>query len=136
MNLMNTRNIDFGYLIEQMCVAFGETHAQVLERYKDYPMCLMEYKDNNDHGEHIRVEFDKQKGSVTYFFDDNKMLELTSLCLHQPSDIELLILFLVRYTDYYDYLKNHWVIDRCFYLTVKQEDYCTHFICQKLKTNE
>nr|WP_297167053.1 hypothetical protein [uncultured Dysgonomonas sp.] len=133
---MNTRNIDFGYLIEQMYIAVGETHSQVLERYEDHPLCLMEYKDNGDHGEHIRVDFDEQKGSVTYFFDKDKVLELTSLCLYQPSDIELFIVFLLRYADYYDYIRNHWVINNFFYLKAVQEDYCTHFICCKLKTNK
>lgn len=128
---MNTKNIDFGYLIEQMYMPVGETHTQVIEKYENLPMCLMECIDNGSHSEYIEVDFEKQNASVTYFFDTDKVLESTFLCLHESSDIDLFVVFLLRYADYYDYLKNHWIIKRHFLLTVEQEDSCTHFVCRK-----
>lgn len=128
---MNTKNIDFGYLIEQMYMPVGETYAQVLERYEDHPMCLMECIDNGKRSEQIRIDFEKQNASATCFFDKDKVLNLTSLCLHEASDVDLFVVFLLRYADHYDYIKNYWVIKKHFLLTTEQEDYCTHFICRK-----
>lgn len=128
---MNTKNIDFGYLIEQLYLPIGETYAQVIDRYEDLPMCLMECIDNGNHSEHIRVDFNETNSSVFYFFNKDRMLDVSSLCLQEPSNVELFVVFLLRYADSHDYIKNYWVIKDRFFLTVEQEDYCTHFICRK-----
>lgn len=127
----DANNIDFAYLIEQMYMPIGKTHSQMIEEYKELPICLMECVDNGEHSEHIRVDFDKQGISITYIFNENKEVTLTSLCLPEPSDADLFITFLLRFADRYNYMKNYWVIKNRFFLTVEKEDYCTDFICRK-----
>jgi len=128
---MNTKNIFFSYLIEQSYIAIGESHSQVRERYKDFPICLMELIAGDIHTENIEVSFDEQNGSVTYHFDENRILTNTSICLYEASDTDLFIAFLQKFADSYNYIKKHWIINRLFYMTVHEMDRCTHFYCYK-----
>jgi len=128
---MNTKNIDFNYLTEQAYIAIGESHIQVRERYKDFPMCLMECIADGNHTEHIEISFDKKNGSVTYYFDENRILKYTSICLYELSDADLFIVFLQKFADSYNFIKKHWVINTLFYMTVHEMERCTHFYCYK-----
>jgi len=129
---MDTKKLKFNYLIEQAYAPFGESHAQVKERYNDMPMCLLEYIEKDIHNELIEISFDEQNGSVTYHFDKNRMLEFASIYLYDSSDIDLFISFLEKFADGYNYIKKYWVINKCFYMTVHQTEYGTYFYCYKM----
>jgi len=128
---MNTKNNNFSFLIKQACTPINESYTEVRERYKDFPLCLMELIADGIHKEHIEVSFDKQNGSVTYFFDKNRRVECSSICLYELSDSDLFIGFLQRFADSYDYIRKHWIINTLFYVTVDKVENCTHFHCYK-----
>jgi len=128
---MINKNIDFGYLIEQMYMPLSKTHSEMIEQYKDLPMCLIECVDDGERSEQIRIDFEKENSCVYYFFNKDSIPELACLCFDEPSDTELFVVFLLRYADYYDYVKNHWVIKECFFVRVEQEENSIHFICRR-----
>lgn len=129
---MNSRKNDFSYLTGQAYAAFGESHAQVKERFKDFPMCLMDYIDNGGHEEHIEISFDEKNASVTYCFDTGRMLLYSVIYFCEPSDVGLFLCFLEGFADSYDYLKKRWIIDTHFYMTVQEKEPGIYFYCYKL----
>ncbi|MDU1906259.1 MAG: hypothetical protein E6772_15935 [Dysgonomonas sp.] len=133
---MNTKNNDFSYLIEQACTAISESHIEVRERYKDFPLCLMELIADGIHREQIEVSFDKQNGSVTYFFDKNRIVECSSICLYELSDTDLFIVYLEQFADSYNYIKKHWIINQQYYMTANEMERCVHFYCYKFAINQ
>lgn len=125
--------IDFSWLIKQMQSQFGKTYVEVLDRYGANPICLIECIDFDNYIECIRVDFCHEQGtSITYFFNENRELTLTSLCVPEISHVDLVVTLLHQLADYYDNLKNQWVIQKHFLVIVDQDDCCTHFLCCKL----
>lgn len=62
---MNTRDFDFSYLITRATTHFGESYTGLKEKYKDYPMCLVEDIDNEVTQESIEIDFEQKNACVT-----------------------------------------------------------------------
>jgi len=45
---------------------------QIKEKYSDYPMCLMEYIEKEEHKEGIEIRFDNEKATMTCIGNDKK----------------------------------------------------------------
>lgn len=71
--IMDTKKTDFSYLIIRAFMNFGESYTEIRQRYKGFPVCLMEYIDKDEHSEHIRINFDKEGACVTFSFDRHRM---------------------------------------------------------------
>lgn len=128
---MDARYIDFSYLTKQAFMRFGESYAEIRERYKDFPLRLMECIDNDFHNQNIKVRFKAQNASVTYYFDENKMLQVASIHFYNSTDVDLFISYLERFADGYNYIKKCWQINQYFYMTVCEIPPCIYFNCYK-----
>lgn len=124
---MDTVNLDFSYLMAQTLVCFGESYAGIRERYKDFTLRLTECIDNDSHNRNIRVRFKAQNASVTYYFDENKMLHLASLHFYDSAAVGLFISYLERFADGYNYIKKCWIINGRFCMTVCEMHPCVYF---------
>lgn len=94
---------------------------QIKEKYADYPMCLMEYIEKEEHEEGIEIRFDREEVTITCIGNDNK--ECISVFLF-PDDnqfIEDLVGYLKELYDY-SYLKSRFILDNCFMKVRESKD--------------
>ena len=128
---MDTGKLDFSYLIIQAFTRFDESYSKIKERYKGFPMCLMECIDKGERTEHIRVNFDKGGAQITYSFDTNRIPLYTCICFYEPSSVDLFLSYVKSLAESYDYLKKCWFITKNFYMVVDETESGIDFYCYR-----
>jgi len=86
---------------------------QIKEKYSDYPMCLMEYIEKEEHEEGIEIRFNNDKVTMTCIGNDKK--ECISVYLFPDNNgfIDDIVGYSKSNYDY-SYLKSRFILDSCF----------------------
>lgn len=117
-------------LIEHIKSVLNLSEKQIREKFAEYPVCLMEYIDQEVNEKSIEVRFDKEEATLTCIFDDEGVCSQVFLFSDKIEMLEELItLFEKFYT--YDCIRNKWIASD-YSIRVKPiarltGDYCLFF---------
>lgn len=126
---MNIRNFNFSYLVTRAIAHFGESYTGLKEKYKDYPMCLVEDIDHGVTQESIEIDFEQKNACVTYYFDANRILNSSSIRFYKPSDVDLFRSYIEKHAESYCDETKRWYISENCYITVEENKYGIYFRC-------
>lgn len=119
----------FEMLIEEICATLSLSYNTLKEKYKDYPICLMEYHEKEKNKRAIEVRHDDQLSTITLFFDDENNCYGIFLFFDHTNDEDLFIEYLNKDTEY-DFKRSCWKMIDC-YLKVKPSKWETAFYFYK-----
>lgn len=109
---MQNRDNNFEVLIEKAGSCFGKSASEIKNKYKDYPICLMEYIENETHEYIVEVRFDNQEATVSFSFDKDNNCNYSFLIFDNAKDEDLLIDYLVEFAEY-NFRKSCWLVPNC-----------------------
>ncbi len=130
---MNQKNNNFRHLVEHACSTLSLAYLAVKEKYKDYPLCLIQYMEKGSSLDYMEVSFDNQNASLTFIMNKEYICVSASIHFYDAKDETLFIIFLRVFAKYYTYRKKCWVLKDGFYVKINEyEDSGTHFCFYKL----
>lgn len=108
----------YSKIIEQASSLLKLSLSQIKEKYLNYPLCIMDYIENDIHEKSIEIRFDEEKITLTCTFNENGNCDVTFLFADNDRIIEDFVGYL---TEHYDYcfLKSRFILGNC-YLKVKE----------------
>lgn len=118
---MQNQNNKYKPLIEEVCSMLGLTYQELKDKYRDYPICLMEYIEGNANERVIEVRFDSQEATVSISFDKEDICNASFLFFDNEADEDSFIACLIEDNDY-DFKRSCWIADNC-YLKAKPSKY-------------
>jgi len=122
---MQNKNTKFEILLEHAWSIFGQSAEELKEKYKDYPICLMEYIEEEVHEHVIEVRFDTEEATISISFDNENNCDASFLYLDSVEDEDILIDHLIDSADY-NFRKSNFKLPDCF-LKVKETETGTCF---------
>lgn len=129
---MNSKNIDFRYLLDKACAAFGETQGQVMFRFHDFPICLVHYLDKKECVDCIEISFDRENALVTYYFDRGEVNKSALITFFHALDPDLFISYLTESGYEYCYRKKYWLVDGKYCIKLDENKFGTQFFLFRL----
>lgn len=129
---MDTKKLDYSNLIVQAFMRFDESYAKIKERYKSFPLRLIECINRDECSEcpeRIRVDFNNDGACITYIFDKNRMPLYTCISFYDSSYESLFISYVKRLAQNYDDLKQLWFLTDSFYIEAIKSCVGTEFYC-------
>ncbi|MDR2955644.1 MAG: hypothetical protein LBV43_11235 [Prevotella sp.] len=126
---MTVQNEKFKQLLDKAVSGLNVSFNELKDRYKDYPLCLMQYIENGKTELAFDVHFDDESASIFYSFDIENNCDHSSISFVNGDDIDLFIEYLAGVGDY-DFIKNYWGIGKCC-LKVKELREEIRFCCHK-----
>lgn len=127
---MQNQENNFEMLIEEACDALGLSYQELKDKYKDYPICLMEYIEKEIKEQVIEVRFDNEKATFSLSFDKENICNGTYLFFDNLTDEDSFIEYLNVDTEY-DFKRSSWIMPHC-YLKLKPSKYEIAFCFYKL----
>lgn len=109
---MKNQNTKIGTLLEHASTTLGRSEKELKEKYKDYPICLIEYIEKEVHEHVIEIRFDIEEATISISFDGENNCDASFLFLDSPEDEGLLIDHLVNSTDY-NFRKSSFKLPSC-----------------------
>lgn len=110
---------NFKELIEYTCSVLKLPHADIKNKFADFPMCIMDYIENGELDKSIEIRFDKLNATLTTTFDENNICNFIILHPDEVKDTEPLISYLIDYCDY-DFIKCWWTLPNC-YMKIRED---------------
>lgn len=121
---MQNQDNKFEVLIGHASSCLDRSTEEIRDKYKDFPICLMEYIENNMHEYAIEVRFDNLSTTLSFSIDNN-ICTGSYVFFDSLRDEELLIDYLVEYANYI-FRKSCWQLPTCS-VRVKETKDCTCF---------
>ncbi|MFV0340503.1 MAG: hypothetical protein ACK5MA_07785 [Parachlamydiaceae bacterium] len=109
---MRNQNTKFDTLLEHAWSTLGQSENDLKEKYKDYPVCLMEYIEKGVHDHIIEVRFDNEEATISISFDSENNCDASFLFLDSTEEEELLINHLIDSADY-SFRKSSFQLPSC-----------------------
>ena len=124
---MANKKDDFERIVKHACSGLNIPEQELKNKYKDYPVCLMEYIENGNHRYFVQVRFNDESASLIFFIGENTSCTCSFLRFDRVEEEDLFINYLMEAADFI-FRKGCWIIDNC-YLKVKESehDVCFHF---------
>ena len=130
---MNQKNNNFTHLVGHACSTLSLSHTAVKEKYKDYPLCLIQYTEKGNRLDYVEISLDNQNASLTFIMDKEDICISASIHFYDTKDETFFIIFLRVFAKYYTYRKKCWILKDGFYVKLNEyEDSGTHFCFYKL----
>lgn len=114
--MQNQENI-FEFLIKEACDTLGLTNQELKSKYKDLPICLMEYIENEIHEPIIEVRFDDRQATLSISFNKEDICDASFLFFDNMNDEDLFLEYVNERVDY-DFKRSRWIMTG-YYLKVK-----------------
>lgn len=106
-----TKN-NFGILIENAVSVLNLTFDTIRQKYKDYPVCIMEYIEKDIYRKCFEIRFDCEQASLICRFDDDKLCNFAFIHTDNKDILKSIADYLSKnYT--YNYLKCCWELSTC-----------------------
>jgi len=115
---MQNKNTKFETLLEHAWNTLGQSAEELKGKYKDYPICLMDYIEKEAHEYVIEVRFDNEEATISTSFDSENICNGSFLFLDTDSDEELLIDHLIEMANY-NFRKSSFKLPLCL-LKIKE----------------
>ena len=109
---MKNQNTKIETLLEHAWSTLGQSVEELKEKYKDYPICLMEYIEKEVHEHVIEIRFDTEEATISISFDSENNCDASFLFLDSTEDEELLIDHLIDSADY-NFRKSSFKLPSC-----------------------
>lgn len=109
---MQKQNAKFDTLLEHAWSTLGQSEDDLKEKYKDYPICIMEYIEKGLHDHVIEVRFDNEEATISISFDNANKCDASFLFFDSTEDESSLIDHLVNSVDY-DFRKGCFKLPSC-----------------------
>lgn len=109
---MKNQNTKLETLLEHAWLTLGQSAEALKEKYKDYPICLMEYIENGVHEHSIEIRFDTEEATISISLDNENNCDASFLFLDSMEDEELLIDHLIDSADY-NFRKSSFKLPSC-----------------------
>lgn len=122
---MQNQNNKFQILTKEACSVLGLSYQAVKDKYKDYPICLMQYIEKEADEQIIEVCFDNHLATISISFDKENNCDGLFLFLDNPKDEDSFIEYLTT-GEKYDFKCSCWTISNCF-IKLKPSKYETAF---------
>lgn len=97
---MENQNTKLEILLEHAWSALGQSEDKLKDRYKNYPVYLIECIEKEIHELILEIRFDHEEATLSISFDSKNESDVCFLFLDSTVDEELLIDYLVRSEDY------------------------------------
>jgi len=110
---MQDRNNKYKLAIEEAYRTLGGAYRELKERYKDYPLYLMEYIEEDDFEKIIEVRFDKQQTTISMTFNEENICDTSFLLFDSLEDEDCFVEYLNQNRKY-DFKLSHWVMEDCY----------------------
>lgn len=117
----------YAELIKHASSVLKLSQEQIREKYADYPICLIEYIEKEDHENSIEIRFDKEKITLTCTFNNYKSCDSVFLFPDSDQLIEGFVSYLIENYNF-NFLKNRFSLPNC-YAKVKELKELPHNIC-------
>jgi len=91
----------------------GKEENELREKYKDYPIYVIDYIKKDEYEHMMEVRFDSEEATITISFDEKNICDNSFLFFDKEEDEELLIDYLVREADY-NFRKSCFKLPSCF----------------------
>ncbi len=127
---MQNRDNKYELLIEEASNTLGLSYQQLKDKYKDYPICLMEYIEGIIYERVIEVRFDKEEATMSISFDKEDICDASFLFYDNLKDEDSFIEYLNKDTDY-DFKRSSWVMADCYLKVKPPKKYETAFCFYK-----
>ncbi|MBS5906976.1 MAG: hypothetical protein KIC84_07065 [Dysgonomonas mossii] len=111
-------------LIEHASLSLRKSEEEIRDKYKDFPICLMEYIENTKSERAIEVRFDNQDATLSFSIENN-ICTGSYAFFDSVNDEELLIDLLVESANYI-FRKASWKLPSCSVKVQETKD-CTCF---------
>lgn len=121
--------MDFKQLIENASSVLKLSCDELINNYKDYPIYITEYIENEVHEHYVKIRFDKPGATLSCYLNEKKSCNHACLLLDTNSNEDLFIDHLIDNADY-NFKKSSWLLNDC-YLKIKECDDNSHFYFYK-----
>lgn len=111
---------NFKELIGYACTTLRLSHADIKEKFADFPMCIMDYIENGELDKSIEIRFDGLNAALTALFDKENICNFIILHPDEVGDTEPLISYLIDNCNY-DFIKHWWTLSNC-YMKIREEE--------------
>lgn len=118
---MQNQENKYRLLAREACGALDLSYEELKDKYKNYPVCLMEYMDGSIFERVIEVAFDSQEATTSLHFDKNNICNGSFISFHNPKDEDSFINYLNECRQY-DFKRDRWIMMGC-YLKAKPSKY-------------
>ena len=115
---MKNQNTKFETLLEHASLTLGQSADELKERYRDYPICLMDYIEKEAYEYVIEIRFDNEGATISISFDIENICDGSFLFIDTNDDEELLIDHLVEMGNY-SFRKSSFQLPLCL-LKIKE----------------
>lgn len=109
---MKNHNAKLETLLEHAWLILGQSAEALKEKYKIYPICLMEYIEKEVHQHVIEIRFDYEEATISISFDKENNCDASFIFFDSPEDEELLIEHLIDSADY-NFKKSSFKLPSC-----------------------
>lgn len=109
---MRNQHAKFDTLLEHAWSTLGQSEDHLKEKYKDFPVCLIEYIEKGVHDPIIEVRFDNENATISISFDSKNNCNASFLFLDSTEEEELLINHLIDSADY-SFRKSSFKLPSC-----------------------
>lgn len=110
---MQNSDNKYELLKREACDTLGMSYQELKEKYKDYPVWLMEYINGNIYERVMEICFDKEDASISISFNTNNFCNVSILYFDNLNDEDLFIEYLNKVTQY-DFKRSRWIIADCY----------------------
>lgn len=124
--MINEEN-KFKKLTEEASDVLGLSYQFLKDKYKSYPICLLEYFEKEVNRKSIEVRFDNEETTLTCYFNDEEKCDSAYLFPDHDKHLEDFISYLTDSHDY-SFIKSRFMLDNC-YLKVKEMKELRRDIC-------
>lgn len=122
---MQNQNNTFELLTEEACSTLDLSYQAVKDKYKDYPICLMQYIEKDVNELIVEVRFDTHLATISLSFDPENNCNGFYLFLDNPKDEDSFIEYL-NTGEKYDFKCSHWAANN-YFIKLKPSKYETAF---------
>lgn len=110
---MQNQNAKFKILVEEACSVLGSSYKELKDKYKDYPICLIEYIEKEIDDQIIEVRFDNHLLTISLSFDKENNCDGAFLFFDNLDDEDSFLEHLHENADY-DFKWSRWTMINCF----------------------
>lgn len=112
-NYRQSTESNFWALIEHSISILNSNFNFIRDKYKDYPVCILEYFEKDTHKKHFEIRLANEHTTLVCQFDKNEICNSVVLHIDNAHMMTKLINYLGDYYTY-NYLKCRWELYECY----------------------
>lgn len=123
---MQNQDNKFEILTKEVCNVLGLSYQVLKDKYKDYPICLIQYIEKGVDEQIIEVRFDDHLATISLSFDKENNCDGSFLFFDSLENEDSYIEHLHNYAGY-DFKWSRWTMIDCFLKIKTSKDETTFY---------